>query len=990
MPDHQRLIDDIRSVLQASSCELNERLRALAEGYAEACSETNERLRKCERLLRQNLRSEAIHLADADPNLLDTIATLDFPERPQWDEIIGMYELPQAEPLLVDVARDLNEAYAHVQPIQKLLAKHRLLALNRAPLNQRLAVMRKLDAQDQTAFVWDDDIRIFERARFLEIETEAREAARRREPAGLSALVSEIERTEWREDPPGHLLGSIRRLAGSVSKSSAEDDLQEIAVDLEAAFQALDLAAAREARTRWQAAASRARLTPTDSRQVRVEPILGWLADEDARDAADRGFQTAVINLERALADDDSLETLQRAHYEARRFDRTIPEPLLVRYRNRTEALALVDARRRRLIIGGVIAAALAFATTAGLLVRRHVNNTESASLAVAVDQLVDAAAYGKARELLSTRPEFAHRDEILKRTARIEEEERADLNRKLLFDDALAKAQGANTYDAASDKLREAGSHARGDAERLALEQEASKWEQFHRRELADAESSYQRDVDAATAELVLLEKSLETDPTGDSSGALLNSAATKVGALPTESRLIRKEILGQGKLLAARREALANVRSAALRQKQLGQQLQAQALIPFDSLDPEADVARFAGTLSQYAEALGKDPRADQYRQSLAEAGAWRGAVKWPRLVEQWSFLWPGSHAEVVQRIEQVAPFLASHSNSPEGDDAREYHRALSMIRLREEGTKERPADNLRARLKRTFSHELIANAFYLIRKGPSGRELLYYVDETEDHSARKQAEYISSIYWVGYDPTDKRRIRDTQVSDLIGGRALQAPQNRVAKFVRDRIDLLRIEDWDAFHSELTELIIKSPSMDGFLRFDLLKRVLETGSAGSPFFKSAVSTQLAHLQRASIDPLARWMDPDDEDAAKARIEAEEVLKRMPPLENVTARSLQARDDFDRRMRERLQMVGWLERVNGAWICRSNWKSKDRHELYVAFSEKPESKSQWRRIGDAGEQGLRVAASESSFLREGRPVFALQRSLASTEVTGR
>ena len=347
------------------------------------------------------------------------------------------------------------------------------------------------------------------------------------------------------------------------------------------------------------------------------------------------------------------------------------------------------------------------------------------------------------------------------------------------------------------------------------------------------------------------------------------------------------------------------------------------------------------------------------------------------WPRLVGQWSFLWPGTHAEVATRQDLVAPFVASHSNCPEGDDARDYHAALAMFRVREEGTKERPADTLRSRLKRTFSHELIASAFTLTRRGTGGRELVYYVDKDEDFSSRKAAEYASPIYWVGYDLTDKRRLRDTLVGDLVNPRSVPAPQNVIARFVKDRVDLLRIEEWEAFHADLARQIIESHTMDAFLRFDLLKRVLETGAAGSPFFKTAVSPQLAHLQRASIDPLARWMDPDDEDASKARVEAGEVLKRMPPLENVAARALQARDETERKLRERLQMVGWLERVDGAWTCHSRWKPNDRFELYVAFSDKPEQKSQWRRIGDAGEQGLRVAASESSFLREGRPVFA-------------
>ena len=529
-----------------------------------------------------------------------------------------------------------------------------------------------------------------------------------------------------------------------------------------------------------------------------------------------------------------------------------------------------------------------------------------------------------------------------------------------------------------------------RGDSERLTLEKEEARWEQFHRQEIAETEAKYQKAVDEATALLVSVEKALESDPTGPTAEQLMQTATNQVAALQTASRLVRKEIISQAKLLQSRREALENRRTAALVRKELAERLTAQSLIPHDALDPKAAVAEFAGTLRQYADSLGKDDRAEQFRQTASEMAAWNGAILWPRLVGQWVYLWPGTQAEIAARQDQVAPFVASYANSPEGDDARDYLASLAMLRLREEGTKDRPTDNLRSRLKRTFNHDLIANAFYLTRRGSGGRELLYYVDAGEDWSERKAEEYVSSVYWVGYDPTDRRRMRETRVSDLVHHRSLPAPQNRIAKLVKERVDLLRMEDWESFHAELAAEIVQSPSMDPFLRFDLLKRVLETGAAGSPFFKSAVSPQLAHLQRASIDPLARWMDPDDEDASRARVEAGEILKRMPPFENVVARALEAREEMERKLRERLQMVGWLERVNGAWICRSQWKPGERHELYVAFSERPDQKSQWRRIGDAGDHGIRVAASESAFLREGRPVFALSRSAAPSEVTGR
>ena len=97
MLDYQRIVDDVRSSMFSNSMEGVDFLRGAAADYSVACDEINERLRRCGALLRQGLRSEAIHLAEIEPNLLDVVATLDFPERAAmganrlalWDRAAG-------------------------------------------------------------------------------------------------------------------------------------------------------------------------------------------------------------------------------------------------------------------------------------------------------------------------------------------------------------------------------------------------------------------------------------------------------------------------------------------------------------------------------------------------------------------------------------------------------------------------------------------------------------------------------------------------------------------------------------------------------------------------------------------------------------------------------------------------------------------------------------------------------------------------------------
>jgi hypothetical protein len=150
MADYHQIVDQIRGVVQSTDLTRSERLESMATTYAEACVEVNQRLGRCQRLLQQGLRSEAIQLAETEPRLLDAVSTLDFPERADWDELVGIYAMAAAPKLMVEAASFLNESYAEEEPLLVLLLTHRRLSMQRAPLRSRIGVMRKLASQDRT------------------------------------------------------------------------------------------------------------------------------------------------------------------------------------------------------------------------------------------------------------------------------------------------------------------------------------------------------------------------------------------------------------------------------------------------------------------------------------------------------------------------------------------------------------------------------------------------------------------------------------------------------------------------------------------------------------------------------------------------------------------------------------------------------------------------------------------------------------------------
>jgi hypothetical protein len=195
--------------------------------------------------LNQGLRSEAVHLADIAPNLLDLVGLLDFPELGEWHALVTEYSLPKPEPLLFDVAGSLNEAYGLQEPVQRLLDQHRLHALARSPLSQRLKILRSLYETDHTSGHWEEDVRGMERVRFREIEAESRAAASKSDVDRLKVLYSELTNSQWLETVPANLLRDLKQRGTGVTRAQAQEQLEYLVVLLHQAHASKDLGVAR-------------------------------------------------------------------------------------------------------------------------------------------------------------------------------------------------------------------------------------------------------------------------------------------------------------------------------------------------------------------------------------------------------------------------------------------------------------------------------------------------------------------------------------------------------------------------------------------------------------------------------------------------------------------------------------------------------------------------------------------------------------------------
>ena len=365
MSDYWSVIDDIRTVLENTQSiypEHRETLRRIAQNYDDAVGGVNGRLRQAAQYMRKGNVGEALRLVEAEPNLFDVVAVLDFPERSLWEEVLAAFELPPVQAFLREILRELSDAAAQSAPLEPLLRKHRFLALALAPLPLRLATLREIAAQDPTNTAWMADIEAYERERLLELRSEVEAALRQPDIHRLSQLEAELTSPDWKIGKPEALLFSVQRELQSLKSTAAIASLRKLAEQLLAAHRERDLHRALPLRDSWNALQQQLQ-TPVPAELMRqVHPALNWLLLDDEAKQQDRRFRYEIQRLEDALDRNAKLEELLQIHEEAEAAadasGEEIPEALEDRVEARIDAARSAAASQRKfLIVGGAIAA---------------------------------------------------------------------------------------------------------------------------------------------------------------------------------------------------------------------------------------------------------------------------------------------------------------------------------------------------------------------------------------------------------------------------------------------------------------------------------------------------------------------------------------------------------------------------------------------------------------------------------------------------------
>lgn len=948
LSDPQYVVDQIRAFLAETDQTLTPQLGELAKAYATICAQVNDRLRQCVAFLRKGLRAEAIHVADAEPALLDVLLIVDIPERGEWDDLCATYDLPRAPALMIDAAQELNEAYAIVRPIEVLLDRHRRLALERAPLAERIPVMRALAKADPESLFWEEDIRTFEQARLKELRAEAETAARARDHATLTKLLAEISAPDWRTTVPKDVAAIVQRAELACRQESSASTLRRLAANVEAARVGEDLAATVRLLGDLRAAAKSAEMALPADVQTKVAPAEQWVAKQEAARRQRQQLADACGTLATAVQRGAPASELQSLRAAAAALG-TIPPDLAASADRaiRAEASAIRRKKVTKFAVAAIVTIAAAGAVA--VIVRNSGRSSQADRALARLKHLVDDGTPESLREadkyvaeLSAGSPFVVERSDVSHVVDDLKAKEARETDRAAAFAKAMDRAKssvddakGTGATDAAWDDvhatLKSADSLAVGAGEKSQvadLRQRADSAERSYR---SGEERRVQAMIDALKEQTEALEKRAD-------------QPSTNVGAALAPADLLKraddaKSAAEKAKLntFVTDAQSLAD-RIAAARDRMAKGDKESERLAAVKD-GAASSPAELNKALLAFADACPDSPHAKRFRTAAGALTAWNAIDEAARLWAAWgNKLKPADVKDIPKRLADVTEYLKKYGDYPRGDAFRDYQQYLEAWQRTVADDGPWKANNTRSRLT------LPSFKGCTVVAGDDGRR--YYLPPGRAPSSAGGDYEISYMTSGVYLQTrDERLIKRLTLHQPTKPNPF--PQTALAASIDKMADGLST-DWETFGLDVINKVLDAKDVDPVLRIIIAKRALEMAQGVAWAGKEAMASQAKTWDALDAEEV-NWMSPDANDAAMSRQIAADLLGRVADLKTARDAIVRRRDEVESKMKLNVVGRGVLLKDKLDWSVMTNAAPRAGRKVYAVTA-----KLAWVEVGAA------------------------------------
>jgi len=901
MADYQRVVEFLRDIRQAPLQGVTEEIRVAATDYAKLCEEANDRLRKVSAFLQQGLRSEAIHLSDETPNLLDLVAALDLPDPQVWAEFCANNGLPVPPPLQMDRASQLNEAYAADQPLEHLLSQHRLLALARGPVRERLSLMRQIASVDPNP-TWEKDIRVFEKARIRELPAAFYSAVRTKDNAAIAELHHEINETQWYETLPADIQQAVSDAFSRVTRAQVESDLQALVEPLRDAFAARSQKECHALVQRWKNIMSTAGVTSVShALSDEIKPVISWLNEEEQRLTKIKRFDAACRDFATLLEQDAPDAKLEAGLVKLKEFDDEIPGDLLQRYQERRKQREVASARRHKLTmvtIGGVVVL-LAGGLLGGFYMYSQANAaktwadkirkaTQDRNLAL-VQQLID--------QQDKTAPNLSG-DAAIK-TAKSEaaallaeyERDRGVLTGIVADLDSAAKAAQSSVTDAnasVDDLLNIAGTlqgaidkaTAAGDLSWVDGEKKLPTALAGVHQLLGQARSRVAGQIQTQIAGLSERVDEAVKLPSDQAYGPLttLGNTLRAMKDAPGIDESAKSALAAMDQKVAARLAAIQSTREMAGEMQNIRS-----AVVSSDDLKK---------ALQQFTAKFPDAPQTAEFNEAIKRLNGAKAIEAWRdvQISLNGKFV-PATSAVAAKRVEQLTAYLTTYADSPLSPALTTY---ADYLKRATEGLAER--NTWQDKLADLLAAPTVSEISYMEVSDGSTYLVMGDIKKIE----RKINNQVSvSFQALNLKDLAKRvTITVDAPKTLKTATPVKLPHAKFANLISDEIKTVDENNWDTYGIDLADRIVKDDTMDIVVRAILLQQVLKVNQAVAGWaIGDAYDKTLLDLTRQQVDALP-WYDKDRvTDSTRKAIKS--IFDNMPSGASIKQKLATAKADL-------------------------------------------------------------------------------------------
>jgi hypothetical protein len=920
MADPRLIVESLCAALAETQPLENLPLAELATAYAELCAQTNARLRRCLDCLRQGLYSEAVQLAETPPNVLDLVAALDFPRRDQWDALCGRSRLPAAPPLRLQAAQEINESYPKEAELRPLLAQQRRLALARAPLRQRLMLLRDVEQKDPNSASWKEDINALESARLIEIRAQAARLSPGHDGAA-AALLEELDNPNWRSPVPADLRQHLETQALAHRNAQALATLAALIAPMEKAQAENDFDGAVALRERWLAALEPVRRSVEPPLLGRGQAVLDWILLTAQQRQTQKEFEEACAALRLALKMKAAPAELARLHQAVKAAHLDVPAGLAAEYAAALQAHQRHARHQRLRNLAIAVALSLGVLALGVVFVSYEMRRQDEQNWRDKLNAAIETSHWDEGeslwKQMMAQAPRLGSDEEFRKLRIKIDDSLKAQRDRDQEFQTHMQAARSAGVEEPLLAELGAADQAAQTDAQKTEVANfRAAVAAAAHKRRAA-AQADFETRLAALKTDAGALdEKRLSDDPA---------AFARRLVADEQEEQALRA--------MAAAGEAGDKGQQLPRLQNQLAQARQKLSVTSAEQTQlDQVHEASYSGVtlapaLKEFTTRYPDAPQAREFNAALAYAPAWDAMQAWNGIMAGWGGkLGVDSANQASQHAQQIAEFIRRYPVSPLAIDQQNYLQYLTQA----QGAGDAPWKKSVVQLMQS---PLIADIDVL----PTVRGV-YYLRSDAKITRTSLGASFPAILSNDVTHTTTQTLKEAELS---AKEPMPSPQSLLAKAILQDLDKPPAGDWETAPLVVAQRVREQKELDPILQVVLLGQILRSAESGTWGLDSVLREPLARLAELHAEDIV-WVNPIDAGAQAARPAATAAVAALPAFADLQAQVIAQRQRIFDALRWNLAGQGGLFRTSGGWMIQTRVPLQNGLEAFIVGGADP------------------------------------------------